>query len=49
MLSGGLPPYEPQMSPTDTGHVPLTDAPGFGVEIDPTIAERYLASGEALF
>ncbi len=33
----------------ETGHVPLTDAPGFGVEIDPTIAERYLAPGQSLF
>jgi hypothetical protein len=29
--------------------VPLTDAPGFGVEVDVAIAERYLAPGEALF
>ena len=34
---------------TSTGHVPLTDAPGFGVEIDPAIAARYLAPGESLF
>ncbi len=33
----------------DAGHVPLTDAPGFGVEIDLAIAERYLAPGESLF
>ena len=33
----------------ETGHVPLTDAPGFGVEIDTTIAERYLAPGQSLF
>ncbi len=33
----------------ETGHVPLTDAPGFGVEIDMAIAERYLAPGESLF
>ena len=33
----------------DTGHVPLTDAPGFGVEIDQAIAERYLAPGESMF
>ena len=32
-----------------TGHVPLTDAPGFGVEIDQAIAQRYLAPGESLF
>ena len=31
------------------GFVPLTDAPGFGVEIDETIARRYLAPGESLF
>ena len=31
------------------GHVPLTDAPGLGVEIDPSIVERYLAPGEAAF
>jgi L-alanine-DL-glutamate epimerase-like enolase superfamily enzyme len=33
----------------ETGHVPLGDAPGFGVEIDEAIARRYLAPGEALF
>jgi galactonate dehydratase len=33
----------------DTGHVPLTDAPGFGVEIDASVAERYLAAGQSLF
>jgi gluconate/galactonate dehydratase len=33
----------------DEGFVPLTDAPGFGVEIDDAIARRYLASGESLF
>ena len=31
------------------GFVPLTDAPGFGVEIDLEIAQRYLAPGESLF
>jgi galactonate dehydratase len=31
------------------GFVPLTDAPGYGVEIDLDIARRYLASGESLF
>ena len=31
------------------GFVPLTDAPGFGVEIDESIARSYLASGESLF
>ncbi len=33
----------------ETGHVPLTDAPGLGVEIDLEIAARYLAPGESLF
>ncbi|MEP6637741.1 MAG: hypothetical protein ABJC39_00200 [Chloroflexota bacterium] len=33
----------------ETGHVPLTDAPGFWVEIDRAIAERYLAPGESVF
>ena len=32
----------------DKGFVPLTDAPGFGVEIDLDIARRYLAPGESL-
>ena len=31
------------------GFVPLTDAPGYGVEIDLEIAQRYLAPGETLF
>jgi L-alanine-DL-glutamate epimerase-like enolase superfamily enzyme len=31
------------------GFVPLTDAPGYGVEIDLEIARRYLAAGETLF
>ncbi|MBM4408072.1 MAG: mandelate racemase/muconate lactonizing enzyme family protein [Chloroflexi bacterium] len=31
------------------GFVPLTDAPGYGVEIDLDIARRYLAPGESLF
>ncbi len=31
------------------GFVPLTDAPGYGVEIDLEIARRYLAPGETLF
>jgi galactonate dehydratase len=31
------------------GHVALTDAPGLGVELDPSIVERYLAPGEAAF
>ena len=31
------------------GFVPLTDAPGYGVEIDLEIARRYLAPGESLF
>jgi galactonate dehydratase len=31
------------------GFVPLTDAPGYGVEIDLDIAKRYLAQGESLF
>ena len=29
--------------------VPLTDAPGFGVEVNTEIAQRYLAPGESLF
>ena len=33
----------------ERGFVPLTDAPGYGVEIDLDIARRYLASGESLF
>jgi galactonate dehydratase len=33
----------------ESGHVPLGDAPGFGVEIDEAIARRYLAPGESLF
>ena len=33
----------------ETGHVPLNDAPGFGVEIDRSVAERYLVAGQSLF
>jgi galactonate dehydratase len=33
----------------EDGFVPLTDAPGYGVEIDLEIARRYLAAGETLF
>ncbi len=39
----GVPTFDAQ------GFVPLTDAPGFGVEIDLDIARRYLAPGESLF
>ena len=39
----GVPTFDEQ------GFVPLTDAPGFGVEIDLDIARRYLAPGESLF
>lgn len=31
------------------GHVPLTDAPGFGVEVDSAVARQHLAPGESLF
>ena len=31
------------------GHVPLTDAPGFGVEIDLAVARQYLVPGQSLF
>jgi gluconate/galactonate dehydratase len=31
------------------GFVPLTDAPGYGVEVDVEVARRYLAPGESLF
>jgi L-alanine-DL-glutamate epimerase-like enolase superfamily enzyme len=33
----------------DDGHVPLTGAPGLGVELDEEICRRYLAPGEQLF
>ena len=33
----------------EQGFVPLTDAPGFGVEINLDVAKRYLAKGESLF
>jgi L-alanine-DL-glutamate epimerase-like enolase superfamily enzyme len=31
------------------GHVPLTDAPGLGVELDEDVCRRHLADGERLF
>ena len=31
------------------GHLPLTDAPGLGVELNEEVCRRYLAPGESLF
>ena len=31
------------------GHVPLTDAPGLGIELDDEVCRTYLAAGESLF
>ena len=31
------------------GHVPLTDAPGLGVELNAEVCRKYLAPGESLF
>lgn len=33
----------------ETGHVPLTDAPGLGIELDLEIVKKYLAPGSAMF
>lgn len=33
----------------ESGMVPLSDAPGFGVELNEQVCRRYLASGESLF
>jgi galactonate dehydratase len=33
----------------DNGYLPLTDAPGLGVELDPHVCQQYLAEGEVLF
>ena len=31
------------------GHVPLTDAPGLGIELDEAVCRQYLAPGESIF
>jgi galactonate dehydratase len=31
------------------GFVPLTEAPGLGIELDESVARRHLAPGESLF
>jgi L-alanine-DL-glutamate epimerase-like enolase superfamily enzyme len=33
----------------DCGNVPLTDAPGLGVELNPQVCHQFLADGEDLF